>query len=138
MSGDQNGDLLARIEKLETEQQELLKERDEFRKNFNSEIAAHLSAFRKWRVVLLCCAIGYGVFINLLLLCLWFSNMLVQKFGPYGLVSFIVVTVSSSVLLLGKCLSGAFRTYDEMSKDSGIPSTFRPIAESLIKLKKDS
>ncbi|WP_150212711.1 hypothetical protein [Candidatus Tokpelaia sp.] len=138
MSGDRNRDLLARIDKLEAEQQELLKERDDFRKNFNSEVLAHLSSFRKWRIRLLYAAIGYGVFVNSLLLCLWFSNTLAQKFGSYGLVSFIVVTVSSSVLLLGKCLSGAFRTYDEMSKDSGIPSTFRPIFESFTKLKKDT
>ena len=136
---DENDDLKARIDDLEgkwaqfefvmiesSRRSELIETTNSYVEDLKKEINS-----LKWlRWFLIGAVLLYIIFINSLLVSLIFYHPFLFFFlGSYEKAAFIILTLSTTAVLLGRVVSGVFKTYGERNKEEYIPPHMQQIID---------
>lgn len=119
----------AEIEML-LEQRSRASELIEETKSYINDVRSELKSLKRIRCGIIWTIIGYIILSNGLLICLIFykKDMMVAM-GPYPTTALIVLVLSTTAVLLGKTLTGLFKTYGERNKEEFIPPQIKQMVD---------
>lgn len=101
-------------------------------KTYLDDLKKELRWVKWFRGIILLIMITYIIFINALLIRIFFCDTsIVTTIGPYPTTALIVLILSTTAVLLGKTITGLFKTYGERNKDEYIPPHLKQLVEAL-------
>ena len=101
-------------------------------KTYLDDLKKELCWVKWFRGIIVFIMITYIIFINALLICIFFyKTSIVTTIGPYPTTALIVLILSTTAVLLGKTITGLFKTYGERNKDEFIPPHLKQLVEAL-------
>lgn len=99
-------------------------------KSYIKDVKSELESLKIIRYVIIAVIIGYIILSNGLLICLIFCrNDLMVAMGPYPATALIVLILSSTAVLLGKTVTGLFKTYGERNKEEFVPPQIKQMVD---------